>query len=466
MSNDVLIAMPLFVFMGYLVERAELIEQAVQEPAPRAGARAGLAGGGDDRHLRDLRHRHRHRRRGGHADGPARVSGDAARPATTSRSRPGAITAGGCLGILIPPSVLLIVYGATAGVSVVQLYAGAFFPGLMLAALYIGYVIVLAKLQAGADAAAAARASARCRCRRWRSALARAAAAMRSPGCSRARGRRNAGVPTAHGAAASSFVTLLPALFVVGAARAHHVRRDRAGGRSTRRARRDPAVGGRRRGSAAEPPAGCRSRRSRSAEPAAGAAGRGSGGAAAAGAPSRRSRSSRRRAASAGGARRGARPRRRAAAGADRGSGSSSAICVALLGVVYFALDLGAARDLQDAADVVLPARAADPRGARLDRVRPRDADRGGGGRRVRRLPARRRLSLHRALARDAGAPKPRRRTSTVASSAASSRSRRSSPPRRPRWCAGCSSARRSSRRRSRCSAARSWSRSGCCRWT
>jgi TRAP-type mannitol/chloroaromatic compound transport system permease large subunit len=59
----------------------------------------------------------------------------------------GAITAGGCLGILIPPSVMLIVYGATAGVSVVQLYAGAFFPGLMLAGLYIVYVIVLAKIK-------------------------------------------------------------------------------------------------------------------------------------------------------------------------------------------------------------------------------------------------------------------------------------------------------------------------------
>jgi len=57
----------------------------------------------------------------------------------------GAVTAGGCLGILIPPSVLLIVYGATAGVSVVQLYAGAFLPGFMLASLYIGYVILLAK---------------------------------------------------------------------------------------------------------------------------------------------------------------------------------------------------------------------------------------------------------------------------------------------------------------------------------
>jgi len=59
----------------------------------------------------------------------------------------GSITAGGTLGILIPPSVMLIVYGATAGVSVVQLYAGAFFPGIMLASLYIVYVILIAKLK-------------------------------------------------------------------------------------------------------------------------------------------------------------------------------------------------------------------------------------------------------------------------------------------------------------------------------
>jgi TRAP-type mannitol/chloroaromatic compound transport system permease large subunit len=57
----------------------------------------------------------------------------------------GAITAGGCLGILIPPSVMLIVYGATAGVSVVKLYAGAFFPGIMLATLYVLYVVLIAK---------------------------------------------------------------------------------------------------------------------------------------------------------------------------------------------------------------------------------------------------------------------------------------------------------------------------------
>jgi TRAP-type mannitol/chloroaromatic compound transport system permease large subunit len=57
----------------------------------------------------------------------------------------GVITAGGCLGILIPPSVLLIVYGATAGVSVPKLYAGAFFPGIMLALLYVGYVMIIGK---------------------------------------------------------------------------------------------------------------------------------------------------------------------------------------------------------------------------------------------------------------------------------------------------------------------------------
>jgi TRAP-type mannitol/chloroaromatic compound transport system permease large subunit len=59
----------------------------------------------------------------------------------------GAVTAGGTLGILIPPSVLLILYGATASVSVVQLYAGAFFPGFMLSLLYIGYIIISAKIK-------------------------------------------------------------------------------------------------------------------------------------------------------------------------------------------------------------------------------------------------------------------------------------------------------------------------------
>jgi tripartite ATP-independent transporter DctM subunit len=58
----------------------------------------------------------------------------------------GVICAGGCLGILIPPSIMLIVYAATAGISVVRLYAGALLPGLMLAGLYMIYVVGRAAL--------------------------------------------------------------------------------------------------------------------------------------------------------------------------------------------------------------------------------------------------------------------------------------------------------------------------------
>jgi TRAP-type mannitol/chloroaromatic compound transport system permease large subunit len=63
-----------------------------------------------------------------------------------TRLAAGVVCAGGCLGILIPPSVMLILYGATAGVSVVKLYAAAFFPGLMLAGLYVVYVIIRATI--------------------------------------------------------------------------------------------------------------------------------------------------------------------------------------------------------------------------------------------------------------------------------------------------------------------------------
>jgi TRAP-type mannitol/chloroaromatic compound transport system permease large subunit len=146
MTNDVLISIPLFVFMGYLVERANLIEKLfrslhlalVRVPGSLAVATivtcaifataTGIVGA------------------------VVTLMGLLAFPAMLkagydTRVSAGCITAGGCLGILIPPSVLLIVYGATAGVSVVQLYAGAFFPGIMLAGLYIGYVIILAKFK-------------------------------------------------------------------------------------------------------------------------------------------------------------------------------------------------------------------------------------------------------------------------------------------------------------------------------
>ncbi len=144
MSNDVLIAVPLFLFMGYLVERAQLIDRLFRSlhlatarlPGSLAVATivtcaifataTGIVGA------------------------VVTLMGLLAFPAMLKagynvKVAAGAVTAGGCLGILIPPSVLLIVYGAVAGVSVVQLYAGAFLPGFMLAALYVGYLIVLAK---------------------------------------------------------------------------------------------------------------------------------------------------------------------------------------------------------------------------------------------------------------------------------------------------------------------------------
>ena len=146
MANDVLIAVPLFLFMGYLVERAQLIDRLFRSlhlatarvPGSLAVATiitcaifataTGIVGA------------------------VVTLMGLLAFPAMLKagyniKVAAGSVTAGGCLGILIPPSVLLIVYGATAGVSVVQLYAGAFFPGIMLATLYLAYVIVVAKLK-------------------------------------------------------------------------------------------------------------------------------------------------------------------------------------------------------------------------------------------------------------------------------------------------------------------------------
>jgi TRAP-type mannitol/chloroaromatic compound transport system permease large subunit len=145
MNNDVLISIPLFVFMGYLVERANLIGRLFKSlhlattriPGSLAVATVitcaifatatGIIGA------------------------CVTLMGLLAFPAMLKagysvRLSAGVVTAGGTLGILIPPSVLLILYGATAGVSVVQLYAGAFLPGIMLTGLYIGYIIVSAKL--------------------------------------------------------------------------------------------------------------------------------------------------------------------------------------------------------------------------------------------------------------------------------------------------------------------------------
>ena len=144
MSNDVLIAIPLFVFMGYLVERANLIEKLFKSlhlSLSRVPGALAVATNVTCAIFATAT---------GIVGAVVTLMGLLALPAMLRagyniKLAAGAITAGGCLGILIPPSVLLIVYGATAGVSVVKLYAGAFFPGIMLAALYVGYVIVVAK---------------------------------------------------------------------------------------------------------------------------------------------------------------------------------------------------------------------------------------------------------------------------------------------------------------------------------
>ncbi len=146
MGNDVLISIPLFVFMGYLVERANLIEKLFKSlHLAMARVPGSLA-------VATLFTCAVFATATGIVGAVVTLMGLLALPQMLRggydvRVSAGAITAGGCLGILIPPSVMLIVYGATAGVSVVQLYAGAFFPGLMLAGLYVLYVIILAKIK-------------------------------------------------------------------------------------------------------------------------------------------------------------------------------------------------------------------------------------------------------------------------------------------------------------------------------
>ena len=146
MNNDVLISVPLFIFMGYLVERANMI-QALFKGLHLATSRipGSLA-------VATVITCAIFATASGIIGAVVTLMGLLAFPAMLKagynvRLAAGATCAGGTLGIMIPPSVLLILYGATAGVSVVQLYAGAFLPGAMLALLYVGYIIIYAKLK-------------------------------------------------------------------------------------------------------------------------------------------------------------------------------------------------------------------------------------------------------------------------------------------------------------------------------
>src|SRR5690348_15182311 len=140
MTNDTLISIPLFVLMGYVMERGALVDKmfhSVQLAFRRVpgslavatliictfwGIASGLVGAV-----------------------VVLMGVIAMRPMLNAgydvRLASGVITAGGTLGILIPPSVMIIVYAAVAGQSVVKLYAAAMFPGFFLAFLYLVYVV-------------------------------------------------------------------------------------------------------------------------------------------------------------------------------------------------------------------------------------------------------------------------------------------------------------------------------------
>ncbi|WP_065753915.1 TRAP transporter large permease [Bradyrhizobium paxllaeri] len=142
-SSDVLVAVPLFLFMGYLVERANILDrlfyslQLSMKNVPGALAVATLITCAMFATATGI------------VGAVVTLMGLLALPAMLragydTKLSAGVVCAGGCLGILIPPSILLIVYAATAGVSAVKLYAAAFFPGFLLALFYVLYAMARA----------------------------------------------------------------------------------------------------------------------------------------------------------------------------------------------------------------------------------------------------------------------------------------------------------------------------------
>jgi tripartite ATP-independent transporter DctM subunit len=146
MSNDVLLSVPLFVFMGYIIERANILDrlfrslQMASRNLPGSLAVATLVTCALFATATGI------------VGAVVTLMGLLAFPAMLRagydpKLAAGVTCAGGCLGILIPPSIMLILYGATAGVSVVQLYAAAFIPGVTLALMYIVYAVAVGIFQ-------------------------------------------------------------------------------------------------------------------------------------------------------------------------------------------------------------------------------------------------------------------------------------------------------------------------------
>jgi TRAP-type mannitol/chloroaromatic compound transport system permease large subunit len=210
MSNDVLISVPLFVFMGYLVERSNLIARLFK------GLHLATASIPGSLAVATIVTCAIFATASGIIGAVVTVMGLLAFPSMLKagysvRLGAGAVTAGGTLGILIPPSVLLILYGATAGVSVVQLYAGAFFPGLMLAGLYVIYVMIYAKLSP-ASAPPLSEEDRRVDLPQFAQTIVKTWSKNVLIGLTRAiKGRRNVGVPM-RTLLSNLFIALLPAL--------------------------------------------------------------------------------------------------------------------------------------------------------------------------------------------------------------------------------------------------------------
>lgn len=146
MSNEVLTAVPLFLFMGYIVERANIVDRLFSTLAVASRRMPGSMG------VAALITCALFATATGIVGAVVTLMGLLALPAMLKarydpRFASGIICAGGTLGILIPPSIMLIVYAAASGVSIVRLYAGAMLPGLVLVGLYLVYVIGRSILQ-------------------------------------------------------------------------------------------------------------------------------------------------------------------------------------------------------------------------------------------------------------------------------------------------------------------------------
>ncbi len=146
MSNEVLTAVPLFLFMGYVVERANIVDKLFTTLNIAAKGMPGSMG------VAALVTCALFATSTGIVGAVVTLMGLLALPAMLKARydtsfASGIICAGGTLGILIPPSIMLIVYAAASGVSIVRLYAAALYPSLVLVGLYLTYIIGRSILQ-------------------------------------------------------------------------------------------------------------------------------------------------------------------------------------------------------------------------------------------------------------------------------------------------------------------------------